>query len=43
VIVFGGIFHWKMRAKGQGIHKVESEEQAREPEALHQDRTEGAR
>ena len=38
VIVFGGIFHWKMRAKakGQGKEKVGIKQRAREAEAIHQ-------
>ncbi|MCJ1390577.1 hypothetical protein MMC18_003437 [Xylographa bjoerkii] len=43
VIVFGGIFHWKMRAKGQGKQKVGMEEQAQEAEAIQEEQTEAAR
>ncbi|MCJ1398557.1 hypothetical protein MMC11_001757 [Xylographa trunciseda] len=43
VIAFGGIFHWKMRTKGQGKSKVGMEEQARVVEAMPQERTEEAR
>ena len=43
VIVFGGIFHWKMRVKVQGKQKVEIEEQAQETEAIQEEGTERAR
>ena len=43
VIVFGGIFHWKMRAKSQGKQKTEMERQARDVKAIQEEGSEGAR